>query len=142
MPDSPPRLIVDNPQWPMPQPFGHPGATAARRLRVWVTGGEVTAVVTERGEGMTVTNVAGQVHKALLDKYRELGQVRVLEHYPDAGGCRGEHFDEISVDDGPARWRRVPTSQVTAWCGSGVLEDPASAEDVVYHQRSQMEIGR
>jgi hypothetical protein len=142
MPDSPPRLIVDDPQWPMPQPFGNPGTTAARRLRVWVAAGEVTAVVTERGEGMSVTNVAGQVHEVLLGQYRTLGQVRVLEHYPDDGDRRGEHFDEISVDDGLPHWRHVPTSQVTAWCGADVLEDPARAEDLVYHQRSQMEIGR
>jgi len=49
-------LIHVDPEWPMP---GFGGTVSPRRLRVWRTDtGAVWVVITERGAGTSITNVA------------------------------------------------------------------------------------
>ncbi len=55
-------LIRDDPEWPMP---GFHGQDSRRRLRVWrCDNGGLAAVITERGAGTSVTNVAQDAHAA------------------------------------------------------------------------------
>jgi hypothetical protein len=112
---------LDDPEWPMPQPFGGQ-RSVPRRLRVW-RGDDGTryAVITERGTGMSVTNVAEHAHAALAARWPG-ARVRVLEHYP-AEGDSGEHFDEITLDRGRPVWRRIPTEFLLAELGDAVLDD-------------------
>ena len=51
-------LIHSDQEWPMP---GFGGTVSPRWPRVWRAGGTVWAVVTERGGGTSITNVAEAV---------------------------------------------------------------------------------
>lgn len=121
-------LVLDDPEWPMPQCTAEPGRTPAtmpRRLRVWrLADGTLLAVITERGPGTSVTNVAEHAYTVLARRYPG-GRLRVVEHYPaDTGVDDAEHFDEITLlATGAPRWRRIPIARITGWCGPTVLDD-------------------
>jgi hypothetical protein len=132
-------LVLDDPEWPMPQHSAEPGrppATMPRRLRVWrLTDGTLLAVITERGPGTSVTNVAEHAYAALAHRYP--GRLRVVEHYPaETGVDDAEHFDEITLlPTGAPRWRRIPIARIIGWCGPTVLDDmpelPPDPDDTV-----------
>jgi hypothetical protein len=136
---EPGELVLDEPEWPMPQPHGNHASTP-RRLRVWRLGdGTDIAVVTERGPGMSVTNVAEHVHAVLTKQFP--GPLRVVEHYPD--DHRGEHFDEITVMRRTPSWRALATDQMVAWCGPSVLDDmPELPPDPEHEAASEPRTGR
>ncbi|MGI9156783.1 MAG: DUF6166 domain-containing protein, partial [Marmoricola sp.] len=114
------ELIRDDPEWPMPGFFG--GRPWPRRLRVWRLPDEtVLAVVTERGPGPSVTNVAEHVHAALSRVYP--GSLRMIEHYPPGATSLGEFFTEVTLIDGHPNWRRLRTTDLVAQLGAGVLDD-------------------
>src|SRR3954466_8099191 len=77
-----------------------PGQPAIRRrLRVYgpAAGQEYYAVVTELGDGMSVTNAAEEVAAAVDALYpARTDQMTVIEHYPAASGCGSEHFDLVA----------------------------------------------
>jgi hypothetical protein len=136
-PDAPPAiLLLDDPTWPMPQPVrswrspDRPEPSAPRRLRVWrLPGGTHVAVITERGPGMSVTNVAALAYAALAERYADV-PLRVIEHYPPEGPSTPEHFDEILVEPGEGQtWRHLPLTDVVAMLGVGVLDPPSSVPD-------------
>ena len=114
------ELILDDPEWPMPQPGQLYGAP--RRLRVYkFPFGGYIAIVTERGFGMTVTSVAEHVYAALAQRYED---VVVIEHHPAIAGTSVEHFLEVTIDPGgAARWTPRWVKQMTVWCGADVLDD-------------------
>lgn len=117
---TPPELIHDDPEWPLPGLGG--GPSSPRRLRVWQRpAGELLAVITERGPGVSVTNVAEHVHAALSAAYAGR-PLRVLEHYPPEPG-ELESFDEITVVAGQPHWRRLSTPDLIAAVGAAVLDD-------------------
>ncbi len=132
-------LVLDDPEWPMPQHAAEPGrtpATVPRRLRVWrLADATLLAVITERGPGTSVTNVAEHAYAALTRRYP--GPLRVIEHYPaESGVDNAEHFDEITLlPTGAPRWRRIPIARITGWCGPAVLDDmpelPPDPDDTV-----------
>lgn len=106
--------------------------TSPRRLRVWRLSDEtVLAVVTERGPGPSVTNVAEHAYAALSRAYP--GPLRMLEHYPPGATSSGEFFTEVTVVDGHPSWRRLRTADLVARLGAGVLDDmpdlPPDPED-------------
>ncbi|MDN5894783.1 MAG: hypothetical protein L0H93_12230 [Nocardioides sp.] len=114
------ELIRDEPAWPMPSLTPTP---SLRRLRVWrlPDGGHV-ALITERGPGTSVTNVAERAYAAVR---RDHPRTRVFEHYPAQLGILGEeHFDEITVVDGKPIWSPWPPAAIATWLGKSALEDP------------------
>lgn len=135
-------LLFDLRRWPMPQPGPGDalGAPVPRRLRVWQqfeSDGSVlyTAVITERGAGMSVTNVAELAYAMVV---HDLGQllgtrieherVRIFEHYP-ASNAFAESFAQITVEPRPPyrpSWRQVPRAEMVALLGSPVLDAPAA----------------
>jgi hypothetical protein len=122
--DQSPEFELDDPGWPMPQPFWRSGA-APRRLRVWRTpDGTRFAIITERGPGMSVTNVAAQAYAAAAARWPG-APIRVFEHYPAGMGAdAAEHFDEITVSpSGAPVWHPVRTADLVAVLGTGVLDD-------------------
>src|SRR5262249_25682478 len=117
-------LEVDDPEWPMPQPHGR-GGPVPRRLRVWLApDGTRFAIITERGPGMSVTNVAEYAYAALPARWPGPG-LRVFEHYPvETGSNPAEHFDEITLGDGGGpRWRRVAVESLISVLGPAALDD-------------------
>jgi hypothetical protein len=137
---EPGELVLDDPEWPMPQPHGRQ-PSIPRRLRVWrLPGGTHIAVVTERGPGMSITNVAEHAHAALTKQFP--GPLKVVEHYPD-DDYRGEHFDEITVTRRTPSWRPLATEQMVAWCGPSVLDDmPELPPDPEHEAGSEPRAGR
>ena len=121
-PRPPARLILDDLEWPMPQ---HNLSMAPRRLRVWMfPNGARIAVVTERGVGMSVAEVAGLVSAALHQQWPDdPDKLRIFEHHPPTSDS-GEQFRELLVDRaGVAAFRAVGVEQMLAWCGDGILDD-------------------
>jgi hypothetical protein len=104
-------LIHVDPEWPMP---GLGGTVSPRRLRVWRTDiGAVWVVVTERGAGTSITNVAEVVVPLIRARYPG---ARVVEHYPPEPGSL-EHFDEIVFTAECLRLRRIPVEEIVALLG-------------------------
>lgn len=125
------ELIGDDPEWPMPE-FVDGRRTWPRRLRVWrLPDQTVLAVVTERGPGPSVTNVAEHAYAALSRLHP--GPLRMIEHYPPGATSMGEFFTEVTVVDGLPKWRRLRTPDLVAQVGAGVLDDmpdlPPDPED-------------
>lgn len=114
-------LIRDQADWPLPAA----PSPSRRRLRVWrLAEGTVVAVITERGDGTSVTNVAEPVYAAMVAEYKG-AMVRVFEHYPEAGSDWPEHFDEIiRLVDGRLSWRRVSQAEMVELVGSDVVLGP------------------
>jgi hypothetical protein len=84
-------LIAGEPQW------RYPGGSCAgeygvARLRVWETPEGHLAVVTETGEGVSVTNAAASIWPALAVRFP--GALTVIEHWPASQSPgTGEHYD-------------------------------------------------
>lgn len=118
------ELIHDEPEWPMPSLTREP---SLRRLRVWRVGeGALVAIITERGEGTSVTNVAREAYAAVQARYPG---ARVFEHYPaDVGADPAEHLDEITLTrEGRTVWKPWPVAVIAEWIGPNVLEQPLSS---------------
>jgi len=128
--DRRPELIRDEPVWQYRDSNGQP---VSRRLRVWRTGpGRLTAVVTERGTGMSITNTAEQVVLEITAEYPD-DVVETIEHYPAGQGAdRREHFDSVEVVNGQPRWKHIPLQTMLDRFGPDVLDDepPAPAHAV------------
>ena len=113
-----PTLIRDEPTWGYLPPNGIP---TNRRLRVWRTDvGRLVAVITEDGDGTSITNAAAQVAAQIAAQYPD-DVTTIIEHYPPTGDGRGphaEHFDEVRImaatPDGKLepQWRRLPIPDV------------------------------
>lgn len=125
-----PRLVRDYPEWMMP---GINGESSPRRLRLFTDReGGSWAVVTERGPGRSITNVAEFAY-ALLK--RQIPGARVVEHYPPRCGhienliaeysqSTTETFDEITLQpDGQPSWRRISPTEMVSILGQKVLDD-------------------
>lgn len=114
------RLIRDEPAWPMASLTSAP---SYRRLRVWsLPDGGLVAVITERGPGTSVTNVAEHAYAAVR---RDHPGARVFEHYPaEQGVSDQEHFDEITVTNGRPSWVPWPAAAIALWLGPEALETP------------------
>lgn len=100
------HLIRDDPAWTYLAPTG----LCQRRLRVWhlteAHPGDrrgprhLVAVITEAGPGMTITNAAEMVAKALRDAYPD-DHIETYEHWPaDTGADPTEHYDLVEVTPG------------------------------------------
>lgn len=108
------RLVVDNPNWQFRDPLNR---IVHRRLRVWADdGARVVAVVTEAGDGMSITNAAEQVWKAITAIYPGK-DVTIIEHYPTDSGCGGEHFDQVRMTASGPAWTRLPAGPVCRMLG-------------------------
>ncbi len=106
-PPQQPVLILDDPDWTY-TPNGH--QPASRRLRVYRTGpGRITAILTERGPGTSITNAASVIRHKLAYEYPD-DIVTQIEHYPVDGSCHVEHFDTYDPDRGHP-WRRLPLEE-------------------------------
>ncbi|GAA4083005.1 hypothetical protein [Actinomadura miaoliensis] len=105
---APDILLLNHPRW------WYPSSCAAgygrARLRVWTAtiDGDPAylAVVTELGEGASVTNSAEHI-RAVLDYALDLPLV-VLEHYPaEQSPIDGEHLDQAARIGRDQQWRRI-----------------------------------
>jgi hypothetical protein len=84
--------------------------------------GRLTAVVTEAGDGTSITNAAETVI-AQIQAEHPGRQVDVIEHHP-ASTLDGETFDLVQVDQhGRPAWTPLPTEQVRTMFGPGVFAD-------------------
>src|SRR6476469_8861256 len=109
-------LIHIDREWSM---AGLGGMVSQRLLRVWRTDtGVVWVVITERGAGTSITNVAQMVVQLIRQRYTG---ARVVEHYPPEPGSL-EHFDEIETTAAGLRWRRIPVEEMVAVLGEQVLD--------------------
>lgn len=103
----PDALVLDDPRWAYRAEHGGPGGFA--RLRVWrgLAGGHL-AVVTETGEGRSVTNAAMEIRSRLAG---ELGEPLALaELWPAGEGADDSlHLDLVQVPGPHARvgWHRI-----------------------------------
>jgi hypothetical protein len=132
-PTTPALLRLDLPDWEMPQPDRADGVGSdpvPRRLRIWeLPDGTYIAVITERGEGRSVSNVAELAYAAVVfDCFGDVGRsrVHVFEHYPPTPGFP-ETFEEITVEPRPPHrpsWRDVPVDEMVRLCGPDVLDVP------------------
>lgn len=109
-------LIRDEPAWTYPSPTG----PASRRLRMWDLGlptpRYLMAVITEAGQGMSITNAAVQIKAALAAEYPE-DWLEIIEHWPAGTGCDpAEHYDQVAVLPfmGP-QWRRLDTADLAGY---------------------------
>lgn len=105
-----------------------------RRLRVYgpAPGQEYYAVVTELGDGMSITNAAEEVATAIDALYpQRTDQMTVIEHYPAASGCGPEHFDLVAFA-GPGRrsprWAPMPDEWILENLGTDAFDDAPTAE--------------
>ena len=121
-----PQLIRDDDQWEYTWLTGN-GLHARRRLRLYTTGpGRHVAVITERGDGPSITNAVRDIQAKLAREYPD-HVVDVVEHYPAQPGMVGpayaEHFDLVTdpwTDE--QHWRRLPPEELTAWIGADPSE--------------------
>jgi hypothetical protein len=129
------ELIRDDPAWWYVAQFN--GLRAVRRLRVWRVGpGRLVAVLTERGDGPSITNAVGDIQRRLIGEYPD-DVVDVVEHYPpEGGGCRGEHFDLVlwprfltapPGKQGQQSWRALPLPELVKWIGCDPSEQAATS---------------
>ena len=111
---------------------GFGGTVSQRLLRVWRTDtGVVWVVITERGAGTSITNVAEAVFRMIRSRYAD---ARVVEHYPPEPGSI-EHFDEIAPTAEGLRWRRIPVEEIVGLLGKQVLADAVVSPDA-HHERA------
>ena len=122
-PRPPARMILDDPEWSMPQrgiPHGVP-----RRLRVWMfPDGTRLAVITDRGPGTPAKTVAELAFVSLHRRWPDNPEkLRIIEHYPPQLQRR-EFFEEVTLNEaGIPAWHPMSTQQLIAWCGTCVLDD-------------------
>jgi hypothetical protein len=104
--------IADDPAWRYDSSVA--AGYGVARLRAWrAMDGQVVAIVTESGEGASVTNSAEHIHRALLERFGP-GTV-VIEHYLAGDGVDpAEHFHQVSTVKGAAHWRPVPGGDPTS----------------------------
>lgn len=110
-------LIDDDPHFTYQAPTGE----ASRRMRAWRTGeNSLVVVLTESGDGMSITNAAEEVAAALGKRFP--GQrLTVIEYYPSAETLDGAaHYDQVWLEDGKPQWRRLSADDLTQ-----VLDIPA-----------------
>lgn len=104
-------------------------APITRRLRVYgpAIGQEYYAVVTEAGDGMSITNAAEEVAAAVAALYpRRANQISIIEHYPAASGCGPEHFDLVAFageSRRSPRWAPIPDSWILENLGPDTFDD-------------------
>jgi hypothetical protein len=117
--------LADEARWRYPAP-GFAGGHGYARLRVWAARGArgdgVLAVVTELGQGVSITNAIADIWQALKMAYQE--DLWLIEHWPASQAPEsGEHLDAVIVDRQQPLWARVwpaspshPShSQLAAW---------------------------
>lgn len=115
------QLILDNDAWEYTWLSGN-GLRARRRLRLYAVGlGRHVAVITERGQGPSVTNACKDIAAKLAHEYPD-HVVDVVEHYPATPGMVGaaytEHFDLVTdVWTSDQSWRRVQLEELIGWLG-------------------------
>lgn len=101
--------------------FTYPGLggwPATRRIRMWLTPPDATgpghfvAVLTEAGEGTSITNAAETIAAELAREYPQ-EYIEIIEHYPVGAGVDPvEHFDEVMVCTSGPKWRRRDTAEL------------------------------
>ncbi|MFR9675735.1 hypothetical protein [Streptomyces sp. TR02-1] len=86
------------------------GIPATRMMTAFRTGHRhVTCVVTELGDGMSITNAHAELRVALEEMWPS-EHVRIIEHYPPESGCGPEHYDQADASrDGQWRGLRLHT---------------------------------
>jgi hypothetical protein len=99
------ELITDEPRWRYPGEYGSGYGTA--RLRVWETSDGHLAVVTETGDGISVTNAARAIWRVLAGRFP--GALTVIEQWPAGQSPEtGEHYDLMQAPPGTAPgWSRL-----------------------------------
>jgi hypothetical protein len=108
-------LIHDDPNWWYQ---GNGVTSATRRIRVYeMPDGRLTAVVTESGDGTSITNAAETVI-AQIQAEHPGRQIDVIEHYP-ASQLAPESFDMVRLNQhGQPEWTGVPAEQVREMLGA------------------------
>ena len=124
--DVPFKLLYEHPTFTYSVP-GQPAIT--RRLRIYgpTAGQEYYAVVTEAGDGMSITNAAEEVAAAIAALYPlRAEQISIIEHYPAASGCGTEHFDLVAFA-GPGsrdpRWAPLANEWIRDNLGLAAFDD-------------------
>lgn len=70
------------------------------------------AVVTEIGDGPSITNSAVEIWHALANQYGQA--LVVLEYWNGGSGCGPDnHIDQVALRDGRPDWRRIWPTQPT-----------------------------
>jgi hypothetical protein len=94
------------------------GIPATRPMTVWRTGSRhVTVLLTELGDGMSITNAIHHVHFALQAMW-PADAIRLIEYYPQASGCVPDHLDEAHLTpSGQWAWRRLSREALLAELG-------------------------
>jgi hypothetical protein len=117
---GPGTLIHDDPNWWYQ---GHGVTSATRRIRVYeMPDGRLIAVVTESGDGTSITNAAETVIAQIQAEYPDR-QVDVIEHTP-ASPLAPEGFDLVHLDEhGRPVWTPLPARSVTDMLGPGVFDN-------------------
>lgn len=106
------RLLQDDPEFGFEDPMGW---LVVRHLRVWETFTGPVAVVTETPEceGMSITNAAESMVRAVRKLWPRYPDMPIVEHYtcPD-------RFAAVYADGtGGARWEHVDTGLLLACLG-------------------------
>jgi hypothetical protein len=119
----PGKLVDDNPGWWY---LGHGITSATRRIRTYeMPDGRLVAVVTESGDGTSITNAAETVVAQVRAEHPGR-QVDVIEHNP-ASTIAGESFDLIGLSpSGNATWTRLPAQKVADMLGPEVFVNGTS----------------
>ncbi len=113
----PGELVADHQQWRYPSQCI--AGYGIARLRVWDSQQAMTsatipqwlAIVTETGQGASITNSAESIQQELTTLYG-VGVI-LLEHWPADQDGTEEHLDQVAVAGPwdswpqPVRWRRV-----------------------------------
>jgi hypothetical protein len=122
LPREPARLIHDDPSWWY---LGHGITSATRRIRTYEQpDGRLIAVVTESGDGTSITNAAETVIAQIRAEHPGR-QVEVIEHNP-ASTLSRETFDRIDLTPaGHATWTRLPAEHIGDMLGPGVFTNGA-----------------
>lgn len=116
------------------------GLGATRWLRLYRRTGwtltepdRLVAVLTEQGEGPSITNCVAEIHRALRSEYLSY-ELALIEHYPAAGdgaGANAEHFDLVTSVT-PTQWRRLTPLQLVEMVGEDLhgcpVPDTAAVE--------------
>lgn len=109
---EPGDLVCDDPAYRYDSDCG-PGY-GRTHLRVWRCGDAEQptwlAMITEIGDGATVTNSAAHIWSALVEEYGP--ELVVLEHWNAGSGSGPDHVDQMAMDKGDPTWRRIwPTPE-------------------------------
>lgn len=119
------ELVRDEPHFRYDSTCGPQRGSA--HLRVWRCApaepgtARWLAVVTEIGDGASISNSAAEIWHALANQY---GQALVLlEYWNDGSDCGPDHIDQVALRHSTPDWRRIwPTpranpahAEFTAW---------------------------